>query len=122
MDFSEHSPEAKLEIGYRLIAEANDEIHQRSLQTIKDFREAQKYGDEWLTILQVAEILKVSQSWVRTRMKRKKNPIPHLDDGITRISRDRLNAWIYAEPEEKLNIEYIGEGENAPLRSVRLRG
>jgi len=63
-------------------------------------------GDAVLTVSQLMDEYELSESWIRTRIRRERNPIPLLiDDGIQRIRRCDFEAWLSSEATGKHNSE-----------------
>ena len=51
-------------------------------------------NDELLTVQETAEFLKSTRAYVYARIRRKTNPLPSFQDGVTRIRRAALVEWV----------------------------
>jgi predicted DNA-binding transcriptional regulator AlpA len=50
--------------------------------------------DPLWSVQEVADYLQTSTAWVYSRIRRKTDPLPAFDDGILRIRKTALDAWI----------------------------
>ena len=108
-----------MRLGAQIIAEAQAEIQSGLSDQLREIREATLSRDEILDIPGAAELLKVSDNWIRERVKRQNRPIPAMRDGVIRIKKTDLLAWFDAETMRevpKIHVMPTGKPGEIPIR------